>query len=120
MSAFYQIKLNFTKVLREIELGIMSSSKVCLPWGRKCGHYHTNARDARDSNYCWDCDMDSIDERREDEEPTWEDLIGYPRGIYDSFEEMIYGEYGEDSEQANDLNRTFREARIRNDPTYGF
>jgi len=67
--------------------------------------------------------MNSIDELNflsEDEEPTWEDLIGYPKGIYDSFPEMIYGEYGEDSEQAYDLNRTFREARIRNDPTYGF
>lgn len=53
------------------------------------------------------------------EEPSWEDLIGYPKGVYDSFAEMIYGEYGEDSEQANDLNRAFREARIRNDPSYG-
>ena len=52
-------------------------------------------------------------------EPTWEELIGYPKGVYGSFKEMIYEEYGEDSEQANDLNRTFREARISNDPTYG-
>jgi len=117
MSSSVIHRLKFSKVLKEIELGVVAS-KVYLPWGRKCGHYHSTARDARESNYCWNCDMDSIDE--EDEEPTWEDLIGYPKGIYDSFAEMIYGEYGEDSEQAHDLNRTFREARIRNDPTYGF
>tara|TARA_R110001632_G_C11110255_1_gene392297 strand:- start:15 stop:476 length:462 start_codon:yes stop_codon:yes gene_type:complete len=106
-------KLRFSKVLGEIRLGV-GASKVYLPWGRKCGHYHSNARDARDSNFCWDCDMDYILP-----EPTWEDLIGYPKGVYGSFKEMIYEEYGEDSEQANDLNRTFREARISNDPTYG-
>tara|TARA_R110001599_G_scaffold266376_1_gene467095 strand:+ start:834 stop:1304 length:471 start_codon:yes stop_codon:yes gene_type:complete len=118
-------KLRFSKVLKEIRLGV-GASKVYLPWGRKCGHYHSNARDARDSNFCWDCDMDSIDEDKEEwldmvvkankmlDAKSWEDIVGYPKGVYGSYKEMIYGEYGEDSEQARDISKSFREASKAN------
>jgi hypothetical protein len=42
--------------------------------------------------------------------PTWEDQIGFPTGIYNSYKEMIYAEYGDHSEQAVDLEKSFREA----------
>lgn len=35
---------------------------------------------------------------------TWEDKVGYPKGLYDSFEEMIVGEFGDESEQAKKYN----------------
>ena len=51
---------------------------------------------------------------------SWEDVIedvvkcsnqiGFPTGIYNSYKEMIYTEYGEHSEQALDLDKSFREA----------
>ena len=42
--------------------------------------------------------------------PTWEEQIGFPTGIYNSYKEMVYAEYGEQSEQALDLEKSFREA----------
>jgi len=42
--------------------------------------------------------------------PTWEDQIGFPTGVYNSYKEMISAEYGEHSEQALDLEKSFREA----------
>ena len=47
---------------------------------------------------------------------SWEDLIGYPTGIYNSYKEMIYDEYGEHSEQAVDLDKSFRNAVELNKP----
>ena len=52
--------LSSHKFLYDIKEGVNGSSKVYLPWGRKCGHYHSNIRDARESNYCWDCDMNNL------------------------------------------------------------
>tara|TARA_B110001450_G_scaffold212869_1_gene205028 strand:- start:30 stop:542 length:513 start_codon:yes stop_codon:yes gene_type:complete len=50
------------------------------------------------------------EEEEEEDRPTWEDLVGYSTGIYNSYKEMIYAEYGEHSEQALDLEKSFREA----------
>ncbi len=80
-----------------------------------CGKYD----DTRPICDCGGSHRFNCEDCEEKKKASWEDLIGYPKGVYDSFAEMIYGEYGEDSEQANDLNRAFREARIRNDPSYG-
>ena len=51
-----------------------------------------------------------IKPKKKEEILSWEDLIGYPTGIYNSYKEMIYSEYGEHSEQALDLDKSFRNA----------
>ena len=69
-----------------------------------------------DEEKAWDDDNGAWDEylatkqKKKEEILSWEDQIGYPKGVYDSFAEMIYGEYGEDSEQAVDLDKSFRNA----------
>jgi len=45
---------------------------------------------------------------------TWEILVGYPVGVYNSFEEMVDAEYGSQSEQAKNYDKTFREAVLNN------
>jgi hypothetical protein len=54
--------------------------------------------------------------KKEEEILSWEDLIGYPTGIYNSYKEMIYAEFGDHSEQAVDLDKSFRNAVELNKP----
>ena len=47
----------------------------------------------------------------------WCSKVGYT-GYYETFEDMIIGEYGDESEQARDLDKTYREAVLANEKTY--
>jgi hypothetical protein len=53
-------------------------------------------------NLCGKCFKEEQDEDTDEE--TWEDRVGFPKGIYDSFEDMIVGEYGDESSQAKEHN----------------
>jgi len=46
----------------------------------------------------------------------WCIKVGYPEGIYETFKDMIIEEYGDESEQAKDLDKTYREAVLANEP----
>ena len=48
----------------------------------------------------------------------WCIKVGYPKGVYETFKDMIIGEYGDESEQAKDLDKTFRKAVLANEKTY--
>ena len=51
------------------------------------------------------------DKKEEEEILSWEDQIGFPTGIYNSFKEMINGEFGDDSDEVPyDYDKMFREA----------
>jgi len=47
---------------------------------------------------------------------TWEFLVGFPAGVYNSFEEMVDAEYGtpDNGERKHDYNKLFREAVLLN------
>ena len=90
----------------------MAYMKMVKESGKTCGLMNDlqhMGEDGTDWKEKFDGVMLAIE--KEPYEPTWEDLVGYPKGIFGSFEEMINEEYGDDSDEVPyDYEKMFREA----------